>query len=299
MQYFLSLATTGLIIGVIYGLMALGLTLIFSILNVINFAHGEFYMLGGYASYFILTTFVGFNPFLAVFVSGLLATLLGLAFELPFLRPMHLGRIERPAEYVILITFGLSFFLQNLALAVFGPYPHRPPSFFPGWRTVNLGFVNVSTDRVTASVLSLILLALMLLIIHKTWVGKALQAVSQNKDAAAIVGINSLRMNTLAFALGVGLAAVAGALLAPSFSVVPNVGGVPSIRSYIIIVLGGMGSIRGSILGGLLIGLVESLGAGYFPDPSRGLTYKTAFGLVIFALVLLFRPTGFFGRKER
>lgn len=299
MDYFASLVATGLIMGIIYALMALGLTLIFSILNVINFAHGEFYMLGGYFSYYLLTLIPGFHPFLAVLVSGLLVAGLGLIFELLFLRPMHLGHIERPAEYAILITFGLSFFLQNLALAVFGPYPQRPPSFFPGWRTVDLGVVVVSTDRLTASVLSLILLALLLLLINKTWIGKALQAVSQNKDAAAVVGINPLRMNTLAFALGVGLAGLAGALLAPSFSIVPNVGAVPSIRSYIIIVLGGMGSIPGSILGGLLIGIVESLGAGYFPDPSRGLTYKTVFGLVIFALVLLFKPTGFFGREER
>jgi branched-chain amino acid transport system permease protein len=296
MEYFLSLCTTGVIMGVIYALMALGLTLIFSILRVINFAHGEFYMLGGYVSYFILSAFTGLHPLLAVPLAGLVVALIGLVFEVAFLRPMHQGRIERPDEYAILVTFGLSFFLMNLALAVFGPYPHRPPSFFPG--AVRLGFVNVSADRLTASLLSLILLALLLLIIDKTWVGKALQAVSQNKDATAIVGINSLRMNTLAFGLGVGLAALAGALLAPSFSIVPNVGAVPSIRSYVIIVLGGMGSIQGSILGGLLIGLVESLGAGYFPDPSRALNYKTAFGLVIFALVLLFRPRGFFGRKE-
>jgi branched-chain amino acid transport system permease protein len=209
---------------------------------------------------------------------------------------MHLGRIERPPEYAILITFGLSYFLQNLALAVFGPYPHRPKSFFKG--AVDLGIVSVSADRLTAGILSLVLLALLLLMVNKTWIGKALQAVSQNKDAAAVVGINPLRMNTIAFSLGVGLAAIAGALLAPSFSIVPDVGAVPSIRSYVVIVLGGMGSIQGSILGGLLIGLVESLGAGYFPDPSRGLTYKTAFGLVIFALVLLFKPTGFFGRRE-
>jgi len=296
MDYFLSLTTTGVIMGIIYALMALGLTLIFSILNVINFAHGEFYMLGGYFSYFLLTLLTGLNPFIAVLLSGLLVSVIGLVFELLFLRPMHLGRIERPPEYAVLITFGLSFFLQNLALAVFGPYPHRPPSFFEG--SVNLGIVRVSADRLTASVLSLALLALLLLLINKTWIGKALQAVSQNKDAAAVVGINPLRMNTIAFALGVGLAAVAGALLAPSFSIVPNVGAVPSIRSYVIIVLGGMGSIPGSILGGVLIGIVESLGAGYFPDPSRGLTYKTSFGLVIFALVLLFKPTGFFGRRE-
>jgi branched-chain amino acid transport system permease protein len=296
MKYFLSLCTTGLVMGVIYALMALGLTLIFSILRVINFAHGEFYMLGGYASYFILSTFTGLHPLLAVPLAGLIAALIGLAFELAFLRPMHQERIERPAEYAILITFGLSFFLMNLALAVFGPYPHSPPSFFRG--AVKLGFMNISADRLTASVLSLVLLALLLVIINKSWVGKALRAVSQDKQAAAVVGINPLAMNTIAFALGVGLAAMAGALLASSFLLSPDVGAVPSIRSYVIIVLGGMGSIQGSILGGILIGLVESLGAGYFPDPSRALNYKTAFGLVIFALVLLFRPRGFFGRKE-
>ncbi|HID62425.1 MAG TPA: branched-chain amino acid ABC transporter permease [Anaerolineae bacterium] len=296
MKYFLSLCTTGLIMGVIYALMALGLTLIFSILRVINFAHGEFYMLGGYASYFILSAFIGLHPLLAVPLAGLIAAVIGLAFELAFLRPIHQERIERPDEYAILITFGLSFFLMNLALAVFGPYPHRPPSFFRG--AVRLGFVNVSADRLTASVLALVLLALLLLVINKTWVGKALRAVSQDKQAAAVVGINPLAMNTIAFALGAGLAAVSGALLAPSFLMTPDVGAVPSIRSYVIIVLGGMGSIQGSILGGILIGLVESLGAGYFPDPSRALNYKTAFGLVIFALVLLFRPWGLFGRKE-
>lgn len=296
MDYFMALTTTGVIMGIIYALMAMGLTLIFSILNVINFAHGEFYMLGGYFSYFLLTLFTDMNPFLAVILSGLGVALIGLVFELLFLRPMHLGKIERPPEYAVLITFGLSFFLQNLALAMFGPYPHRPASFFSG--AVDLGITRVSADRLTASVVSLVMLGLLLLLINKTWIGKALQAVSQNKDAAAVVGINPLRMNTIAFALGVGLASVAGALLAPSFSIIPDVGAVPSIRSYVIIVLGGMGSIPGSILGGILIGVVESLGAGYFPDPSRGLNYKTAFGLVIFALVLLFKPTGFFGRRN-
>jgi branched-chain amino acid transport system permease protein len=163
---------------------------------------------------------------------------------------------------------------------------------------VHLGPVIISADRLAASVISLLLLGALLLVINRTWIGKALRAVSQDKQAAAVVGINPDVMNTVAFGLGVALAAVAGALLAPVFSITPDVGAVPAIRSYIIIVLGGMGSIPGSILGGLTIGLVESLGAGYFPDPSRALNYKNVFGLVIFALVLLFRPRGFFGRKE-
>ncbi|HBG74834.1 MAG: branched-chain amino acid transport permease [Chloroflexi bacterium GWB2_49_20] len=296
MQYFLSLCVTGLVMGVIYALMALGLTLIFSILKVVNFAHGEFYMLGGYTSYFLLSAFTGLHPILAVLLSGLIVGVIGLIFELVFLRPIHKGKIERPSEYAVLVTVGLSFFLIYLSLALAGPVPHRPASFLTG--TVSLGTVNVSAERLIAGVFSLVLLGLLLLVINKTWVGKALRAVSQDKDAASIVGINPLAMNSIAFAVGAGLAAIAGALLAPIFSVTPDIGAAPSIRSYIIIVLGGMGSIQGSILGAVLIGLVESLGTGYFPDPSRALNYKMVFGLIIFAFVLLFRPRGFFGRKE-
>jgi branched-chain amino acid transport system permease protein len=296
MDFFLSISTTGLIMGIIYALMALGLTLIYSILGIVNFAHGEFYMIGGYASYLILSSLTGLHPLWVTPLAGLVGALFGLVFERLFLRPIHQGRIERPDEYAILVTFGLSFFLINLTLAVVGPFPHRPPSFFRG--TVDLGLVNVSADRLTASGLSLVLLAGLLLIINKTWIGKALRAVSQDKQAAAVLGIDSLRMNSIAFAVGAGLASLAGALLAPSFSVTPDVGAQPSIRSYVIIVLGGMGSIKGSIFGGIIIGLVESLAAGYFPDPSRALKYKTAFGLIIFMLVLLFRPTGLFGREE-
>jgi branched-chain amino acid transport system permease protein len=296
MDYFISLTITGVVMGIIFALMALGLTLIFSILNIINFAHGEFYMLGGYAIFLLLEVFTEVPPLLMVPVAGLLVAILGIIFEIAFLRPMHEEKIERPAEYAVLITFGLSFFLLNLALALWGPYPHSPPSFIEG--SVQLGPVYVSADRLVASGMSLLLLALLLLIINKTWLGKALRAVSQDKQAAAVVGINSDVMNTIAFALGVGLAAISGALLASTFSVTPDVGAVPAVRSYIIIVLGGMGSIPGSIVGALIIGLVESYGAGYFPDPSRALNYKTAYGLVIFALVLLIRPQGLFGRKE-
>jgi branched-chain amino acid transport system permease protein len=296
MDYFISLTITGLVMGIIFALMALGLTLIFSILNVINFAHGEFYMLGGYAIFLILEAFSGVPPLLVVPIAGILVAILGIVFEILFLRPMHDEKIERPAEYAVLVTFGLSFFLLNLALAVWGPYPHSPPSFIEG--SVHLGPIFVSADRLVASAGSLLLLGLLLLVINKTWLGKALRAVSQDKQAAAVVGINADVMNTIAFGMGVGLAAISGALLASTFSVTPDVGAVPAIRSYIIIVLGGMGSIPGSIVGAIIIGLVESFGAGYFPDPSRALNYKTVYGLIIFALVLLARPQGLFGRKE-
>ena len=125
MDYLMALVTTGVIMGFIYALMALGLTLIFSILNVINFAHGEFYMLGGYFSYYLLTWFTDLNPFVAVMISGLLVFAIGILFELLFLRPMHLGKIERPPEYAVLITFGLSF-LFNIDLQLFKLFADQP-----------------------------------------------------------------------------------------------------------------------------------------------------------------------------
>jgi branched-chain amino acid transport system permease protein len=253
-------------------------------------------MLGAYTIWLIADNVTGLNPLWIVPIAAILVGLIGVVFEIIFLRPMHDERIERPAEYAVLVTFGLSFFLINLALAVFGPYPHSPPSFFEG--AVRVGPTSIGADRLAASGLSLLMVGGLLLVLNRTWIGKALRAVSQDKQAAAVVGINPGVMNTIAFALGVGLAASAGALLASTFSVTPDVGAVPAIRSYIIIVLGGMGSIPGSIVGGIVIGLVESFGAGYFPDPSRALNYKTVYGLIIFALVLLLRPRGFFGRKE-
>ena len=296
MVYFFSLLSSGLMIGIIYSLMAMGLTLIYSILGIINFAHGEFYMLGGYASYYLLAYIAGLPPLAAVPLAGLIVTLLGLLLERWLLRPMHQGKIERPGEYAILITLGLAFILQNLALAVFGPYPMRPPSFVKG--SLDLGILKIGADRAVAAGFALLLLLLLYLIINYTWLGKALRAVSQDKEAAAVIGINPLTMNTIAFGVGAGLAAISGALLAPIFMVTPTVGAMPGIRSYVIVVLGGLGSIPGSILGGLIIGLVESLGTGYFPDINRAVTYKNVYGLLIFAFILLLRPRGLFGREE-
>ena len=150
MDYFVSLLITGLVMGIIYALMALGLTLIFSILSVINFAHGEFYMLGGYASFLLLELFTDVHPLLMVPVVGVMIAAVGIVFEIFFLRPMHDEKIDRPAEYAVLITFGLSFFLQNLALAILGPYPQSPPSFFEG--SVTIGPVSLGADRLAAAV---------------------------------------------------------------------------------------------------------------------------------------------------
>jgi branched-chain amino acid transport system permease protein len=295
-DYLMAQASNGLVVGCLYALMAVGLTLIFSVLKIINFAHGEFYMVGGYTAYYMVTVLGGLHPLLGIFFAMIVLLGLGSLFEAAFLRPIHLGSVNRPAEYAILVTFGLSFFLQNLVLSLAGPFPHRSPSFMSGGLTV--GPVTISADRLIAAGLALVLMFALMLFIRATWTGKAMRAVSQDRDAAAVSGINPFKMNNIAFGIGASLAGASGALIAPIFAVVPDVGVLPSLRSFVIVVLGGMGSVKGALIGGIAIGLVESLGAALIPDPSRALAYRELYGLVIFVMVLLFRPQGLFGEKQ-
>ncbi len=312
-EFLLNLLIQGLLIGVIYALMALGLTLIFSVLGIVSFSHGEFYMIGGYVVYLFLQKFGPSLPrwlsgFGALLAAVLVTFLIGVVFERLFLQPMARGEVDRPNEYAILTTFGLAFFLQYVMLGIMGPFPKKAKRFFnlpvfdAGYikatkATLMIGGINISAGRLIAGLIALVALLAMLYFMFKTWTGRALQATSQDRQAAAVVGINPMNMNTLAFGLGAMLAGLAGAVLVSVYSWVPWVGVIASSKSFVIIVLGGMGSIPGSLLGGLIIGVVESLGTGLFPDPARAQAYRDVFGLVIFALVLLIKPTGLFGRK--
>jgi branched-chain amino acid transport system permease protein len=213
---------------------------------------------------------------------------------------MNSGKVERPVEYAILITFGLAFFLQYLTLAIIGPFPVKADRFVDNFIVqevlAELGY-NIPTTRMVAAIVAILAIGAMLVFIQRSWTGRALRAVSQDRDAAAVTGINPLTMNTLAFGIGTMLAGIAGATLVQVFSWVFDVGVLASAKSFVIIVLGGMGSIPGALIGGLIIGVMESMGTGCFPDPERSLAYRDAFGLVVFALILLLRPQGLFGRK--
>lgn len=307
-QYLVRLLLDGMLIGAIYALMALGLTLIFSILGIVSFAHGEFYMIGGYVVYYLLDAFADFNMFIAMLLAGFVTFLVGIIFERLFLQPMAKDEIEKPGEYAILVTFGLAFFLQYFMIGIVGPYPKKAHRFFDlpivdyGWltttkATLKIAGLPISASRLTAAVIAVLLLIAMMYFLNRTWLGRALKAVSQDRQAAAVVGINPLTMNTLAFGLGTMLAGMSGAVMVTIFSWIPWVGVPASSKAFVIIVLGGMGSLPGAMLGGLIIGVVETFGTGLLPDPSKALAYKDAFGLLIFALVLLIKPTGLFGRK--
>ncbi len=295
MDYALIQATNGAVIGIIYALIAVGVTLIFSILKIVNFAHGDLYMLGGYFSYYAFTL-LGVPPLGAIVVAILASFTLGMILERLLLSPLYSETTERKDEYGLLVTFGLAIALRNLAIIVFGPFPLRPPPVWSGAQ--RLGQLIVTNDRVFAGAAGIVLILSLLYFMHRTIWGQALDAVSQSRDAAAIVGINPRFFNSLGFAMGAALAGGAGALIAPVFTLAPDMGVLANIQAYVIVILGGMGSVLGSIIAGLVIGEGESLFTAFFPDPTRALAYTNAFGVLVLMAVLIFRPTGVFGRRH-
>jgi branched-chain amino acid transport system permease protein len=295
MDYLLIQATNGLVIGIIYALVAVGVTLIFSILKIVNFAHGDLYMIGGYSAYYAITL-AGVPPFAALFIAMAVVFGVGVVLERLLLTPLYSERTERKDEYGIIVTFGLAFFLRNMAIIVFGVFPLKPPSFVDGVQRI--GALVVSNDRLVAGVLGLILIFALLYFMNGTIWGQALDAVSQSRDSASIVGINPRRFNTLAYAVGAALAAAAGALIGPIYSLSPDMGVLPNIQSYVIVILGGMGSVSGSIIAGIVLGEAQALFTAFLPDITRALSYSNAFSVFVLMVVLMFRPTGIFGRRH-
>ena len=295
MDYLFTQAANGAVIGVIYALIAVGVTIIFSILKIVNFAHGDLYMLGGYCAYYVITL-LGVPPLLAMPTAMASIFTLGIVLERLLLTPLYSERTERKDEYGLIVTFGLAFFLRNTALILFGPFPHKPPPFASGVQRI--GNLILTNDRVFAGAVGLLLLAVLVHFMNRTIWGQALDAVSQSRDSAAIVGINPGRFNSLAFGVGAALAAGAGALIAPIFSLAPDMGVSANIQAYVIVILGGMGSVLGSIVAGILLGEAEGLFTAFFPDPTRALAYTNAFGVLVLMIVLIVRPTGLFGRRH-
>jgi branched-chain amino acid transport system permease protein len=294
-DYFFVQFANGAVIGIIYAMIAVGVTLIFSILKIVNFAHGDLYMLGGYCAYYVIE-FLGFPPLAAMFVSMAALFVLAIVLERLLLTPLYSDRTERKDEYGLIVTFGLAYFLRNSAVIAFGPFPLKPPSFIPG--ILQIDNLILTYDRLVAAGIGIALIAGLLYFMQGTIWGQALDAVSQSRDSASIVGINPRRFNSFAFGIGAALAAAGGALVAPIFSLAPDMGVLPNIHAYVIVILGGMGSVSGSIIAGVLLGEAENLFTAYFPDPTRAFAYSNAFGLVMLMIFLVFRPQGLFGRRH-
>ena len=298
---FLSQFANALVIGTLYALMALGLSLIFGVLKLVNFAHGESLMIGGYLYYLLATSFIvhllGLPLIVALMAAAPVIFFFGVVLERAFLRPAYQRKTARYDEYVILVTFTLGIFLQNLALPLFGPYNRQAPAIFKG--RVRIGDLIIAGDRLTGAVIAVIVICLLFFFLYRTYLGKGLRAVAQNPDAASILGINVPRMRSMAFGIGIALTGIAGALLGPIFLVNPVMGVPFAVKAFVIVVLGGMGSIKGTIVAAYILAIVEIFGSILLPDPTRALAYKDAYGLLLLVLTLLLRPQGLFGEKER
>lgn len=275
----------GLIIGLLYLLMAVGFTLVFGVMRTVNFAHGEFYMLGTFGAYFLTTQ--AHLPFLAaVAVTFLAAVAAGAILEMGILKPFRRDELNG-----MIVTIGLGIVLQNLALMFFGPDPLSIPAIAKG--AFRLGKIVIPNSRIYVVVFALIVLALLYAFLRHSRPGRALRAVVEDFEIASIQGIRARIYYPLGFGIGVGLAAVAGALMAPLFSVSAFSGATPLLKAFIVVVLGGLGSIPGAIVAALSLGVVES-----YASLMIGGSAADMLIFVIVITMLVFRPRGLLGKGE-
>jgi branched-chain amino acid transport system permease protein len=273
-----------LVLSSMYILMASGLVLLFSIMGILNFAHGQFYMLGAYVLYYAFQQ-AGINFFVSLAIAAVVMGLVGLLLERYIMRP-----IGQPMQIVV-ITIALSAVFEGIITVIAGPAPKSVTTAFPG--TFSFGDVTLSNERIATVVIAVLLIGALYLFIQKTKLGLALRASSQQPTAAGLFGIHVARVSSLVMGIGCGLAGLAGGIMAPMFYVDPWIGGQPLVMALLAIVIGGMGSLGGSVVGGLILGLTGSIVAYYIGFWSQLLS----FGLVI--AILLVRPQGLFGTSEK
>lgn len=289
---------TGLLLGGVYSLVSMGLTLIFGVLDVLNFAHGALMSLAMYTS-FILVSNAGFGPYQSVLISVPLLFVIGVVVQ----RFLIDRVMDQPHENQLLLTFGLALLIENVLLMFFSGtprnvgFPYAEAGIPLGVTTVQ-GPLNIfgavaDLPRVIAFLGSLVIAGLLYFVLRRTSLGTAIRAVAENPDGAAMVGIDVRRMHMITFGLGTACVAVAGTLVLPFLSLSPTTGEQFNVIAFVVVVLGGLGNVVGALIGGLLIGLVQELGGAIVPGVD-----KLFFVFVVFVLTLLLRPQGLFGRKS-
>ena len=288
LSFCLQLLLNGIVIGVIYALVAMGLSLIFGVLEIVNFAHGEFYMLGAMLAYF-LTMNAGLGYWPTILVVTAVAVGLGYVLYEALLGSLQGEGFERS----ILLTLGLSMVLQNGAVFVFTTTPKMMQTRY-SYSNVSLGDLRVSVMRLLALGLGLLAFGALYLILYRTRVGKAMRGVAQSRDAALMVGIDPRAVSRLAVAIGIGLSGLAGAALAPVYAVHPLMGFSFVFKAFAIIIIGGLGNIAGAAIAAVGLGILESFVGGFFP-----LVMVDALAFTSMIAILLLRPQGLFGRGVR
>ena len=280
------LTVSGLLLGGLYALVALGLTLIFGVMRLINFAQGEFITLGMYAAFWFYLS-AGGNPYLSLVIVVPAALVAGWVLEKTLFRRLASAR----PEMQILVTFGLALALQNVMLLAFGGNYRSVKSDFAA-TTLRFAEITIGVGQLVSFAAALFVTAILAAYLKYTRTGLALRAVQQNRYAIQLMGVNVDRLFALAFAVGICLAAIAGVLMAPTYFISPTTGGGLVFTGFIVVVLGGLGSIGGAVIGGLIIGIVETFSGFYLPS---GLS--SSISMLVFIIVLLVRPAGLFGLR--
>ncbi len=286
-EVYLQALISGLMIGGVYALVAVGLTLIFGVMDIINFAHGEFLMFGMYSAFFASVLF-GIDPYYILLLALPAFFALGWVIQGTLIRPV----VGKSHAIQILLTLGLSLFMQALAQFLFSA-DFQSLQLDYGTSTFEFGGARISYTRLAAFLISIGMCAALWLFLQNTDTGKALRACAEEHEGSLAVGIDLGRMYKIAFGLGIACVAIAGIAMTPFFYVAPVVGPKFTLVAFVIVVLGGLGNIPGAVLGALIVGVVESVGALIMPSPSL----KDLAVYVLFILVLLFRPQGLFSRK--
>jgi branched-chain amino acid transport system permease protein len=282
---------SGLLMGGIYGAIASGLAIIYGVMRIINFAHGELIMIGMFVAFGFWNA-LGLDPYLAVIPAGAVLFVTGYLLQKGLINPALKRTAEREPLTVLLITAGLSMILINGGILVWTDYPKMLKTSYE-LESLMLGTIQLPIPRLVSFCLSLVIIGGLYLALVGTKLGRQMRATSQDREAARIMGINESKTYCMAFALGAAVAGMSGALLAPMFFIKPSVGHIFIMRSFIIVVLGGMGSVPGALLGGLVVGLMESVGS-QFINP----VYAEVCVFILFILILLIRPSGILGRER-
>ena len=287
MTQFLQIIVSGILLGGIYSLISIGLTLIFGVVKIINFAHGEFLMIALYLAFWCVSL-LNMDPYLSVIIVVPSMFLIGVITQKIVINPI----LKAPDVMQIFATVGIGLVLQNMALFLWSA---DYKTIVTPYQSVNyaIGSVVVGLPRLIAFVLAMLVSIGFFYYLKNTFTGKALRSVSQNREAALLMGIDVKKMYLIAFGMGAACLGFAGSLLLPVYYVFPSVGTYFGITSFVVVVLGGMGNMKGAFFGGLLIGLVESLSGVYL-----GSTLKEAVYFILFILVLLFKPNGLFGSHK-
>lgn len=272
-------------IGGVYGLASIGLTLIFGVLRIVNFAQGEFIMLAMFGAFWLHALW-GIDPYLSIFIVTPVVFVLGLVTEKIVVNPI----LHAPHAMQIFATFGLSVVLQNVALTLWGP-DYRSVQTSYSSESFIVGNVAISATSLYAFIVAFLMAGGLIAFLHFSRDGKALRAMVQNRYAAALMGVNTERLNRVAFGVGVACAAVAGCILTPMYYTFPTAGVDLIITAFVVVVLGGLGSIAGAMVGGLIIGVTQTF-TGFFIS----VELKDVMALILFILILLVRPQGLFGR---